>query len=90
MIPSPEELDKQSEVQLDGWVEVDSERWREVDDDPGLTKKWLRMGLSEPPFFFTDSLGRVWGKGKGDKWYPFHLTYGKKNYGIRVSTRAAN
>lgn len=90
MIPTPEELDKQSEIQLDGWVEVGSERWREVDDDPALTKRWLRMGFMEPPFFFTDSLGRVWGKGENGKWYPFHTEYGKKKYGFRISTKATN
>jgi len=90
MIPSPEELDAQSEVQLDGWVDIDSERWREVDDDPKLTKRWIRLGFMDPPFLFTDSLGRIWGKGDQNRWYPYHLEYGKKKYGIRMSVRAVN
>ena len=88
---TPEELDKQSEVQLDGWVDLDSERWREVDDDPKLTKRWVRLGLMDPPFLFADSMGRLWGRGKdNNKWYPYHLEYGKKKYGIRISARATN
>jgi hypothetical protein len=90
MIPTPSELDEQSEVHLDGWVYVDSERWREVDDDPTLTKRWLRLGFMEPAFLFTDAIGRVWGQGNGGKWYPYHLEYGKKKFGIRISTKAPN
>jgi hypothetical protein len=90
MFPSPMELDAQSSIQLDGWVDLDSERWREVDDDPGLTKKFIRLGFQEPAFFFTDSFGRIWGKGENGKYYPYHLSYGKKKYGIRIAKKAAN
>lgn len=90
MFPSPTELDAQSPIQVDGWVDLDSERWREVDDDPGLTKKFIRIGFAEPAFFFTDSLGRIWGKGENGIYYPYHLDYGKKKYGIRIAKKAAN
>lgn len=90
MFPSPKELDAQSKIKLDGWVDLDSERWREVDDDPGLTKKFIRLGFKEPAFFFTDSDGRIWGKGEDGLYYPYHLEYGKKKYGIRINAKAAN
>jgi hypothetical protein len=81
------ELDAQCTIQLDGWVELGSERFLEVDDDPALTKKWLKMLLGEG--LFTDSLGRVWGKGDTN-WYPYHVQYGKKKFGIRISTKAVS
>ena len=52
---SPQELDNQSTVKLDGWVDLDSERWREVDDNPSLTKNWLKMGFESPAFFFLEN-----------------------------------
>lgn len=86
---SPQQLDEQSPIQLDGWVELGSERWREVDDNPALTKKWIKMLMGDA--LSTDSLGRIWGKGKrANSYYPFHLEYGKKKYGIRISKHAAN
>ena len=90
MFPSPKELDEQSPITLDGWVDIDSERWREIDDDPGLTKKWLRLGFQEPAYFFTDTDGRVWGRGENGYWYPYHIEYGKKKYGLRIAKKAAN
>lgn len=90
MFPSPKELDAQCQVKLDGWVDLDSERWREVDDDPSLTKKWLKLLMKEPAYLFTDSNGRIWGKGENGIYYPYHLEYGKKKYGLRISTKAAN
>lgn len=88
--PSPKELDAQSLVQLDGWVDLDSERWREVDSDPGLTKKWLHMLMREPAYLFTDTNGRVWGRGENGVYYPYHLEYGKKKFGIRMPKKAAS
>jgi hypothetical protein len=90
MFPTPRELDAQSLIQLDGWVDVDSERWREIDDDPALTKKWLKLGLQEPAYFFLDTEGRVWGRGENGYWYPYHIDYGKKKYGLRIAKKAAN
>jgi hypothetical protein len=81
----PSELDKQSPVSLDGWVDIDSERFKEVDDNPSFTKKIIRLGIVNP-----DSLGRLWGKNKDDVYYPLHLEYGKKKYGIRIAKKAAN
>ncbi len=88
--PSPKELDAQSPVYLDGWVDLDSERWRQTDDDAPLTKKWLAMLMKEPAYLFTDSDGRVWGKGENGIYYPYHYEYGKKKYGIRIPRKAAN
>lgn len=91
LLPSPQLLDAQCQIQLDGWVDLDSERWREVDNDPNITKKFLKTLMNEnPPYLFTDALGRVWGKGSNGVFYPFHIEYGKKKYGIRIPKRAAN
>jgi hypothetical protein len=88
---TPKELDAQNLIKIDEWVDIDSERWREVDGDPSLTKKIIRLGLEEPPFFIVDSLGRLWGKGtEPGRLYPFHTEYGKKLVGFRISKRAAN
>jgi hypothetical protein len=90
-VPSPQELDTQSAVKIDRWIEVGSEEWREMDDTPDFTKKILRLGLHHPePFLFTDMLGRIWGKGEGGKFYPFHFEYGKKLIGYRISALALN
>jgi len=48
------------------------------------------MLMKEPAYLFTDSMGRVWGKGENGKYYPYHYDYGKKLYGIRISKKAAN
>lgn len=90
MVPTPKELDAQSLVHLDGWVDLDSERWREIDPDPGLTKKWIKLGFQEPAYFLLDSDGRIWGRGENGYYYPYHLDYGKKKYGIRIAKKAAN
>lgn len=90
MFPSPRELDAQAVIKVDAWVDLDSERLREVDDDPALTKKWIRMLMKEPAYLFTDSDGRVWGKGEDGIYYPYHVEYGKKLYGVRISKKAAN
>lgn len=90
MFPSPKELDAQSLIQLDGWVELDSEGWRDMDEDPSLTKKLLKIGFQEPAYLFLDLSGRVWGRGENGYWYPYHIEYGKKKYGIRISKKAAN
>ena len=87
---TPQELDAQSPIKIDRWLDVDSQEWRDMDDDPGLTKKFLRLGFQEPPFFFTDALGRVWGKGEDGRFYPFHFNIGKKLYGYRISKKAVN
>ena len=59
-------------------------------ENPALTKKWLKLGFQEPAYLFTDTLGRVWGKGENGKYYPFHFKSGKSLIGYRVSIRAAN
>lgn len=90
MFPSPKELDAQALIKVDAWVDLDSERWREIDDDPALTRKWLKLLMKEPAYLFTDSDGRVWGKGENGIYYPYHTEYGKKLYGVRISKKAAN
>lgn len=85
------ELDAQNIIKIDEWVDIDSERWREVDDDPSLTKRIIRLGFEKPPFLFLDSLGRLWGKSKEtERYFPFHLEYGKKLIGFRIAKKAAN
>lgn len=88
--PSPRELDAQSKIKIDRWIDIDSEEWRELDDDPGLTKKFLKLGFKEPAYFFTDSDGRVWGKGEDGRYYPFHFRKWAKNIGYRLPKKAAN
>ena len=88
--PSPAELDAQSKIKIDRWIDIDSEEWRDLDDDPGLTKKFLKIGFKEPAFFFTDTHGRVWGKGENGFYYPYHFNRGKTLIGYRIPTKAAN
>lgn len=88
-VMSPRELDNQSTIQIDGWLDIDSEECRYKDTNFQLTKQWLRIGL-EDKYLFLDSHGRVWGKGNNEKMYPYHITYGKKIYGIRVAKKASN
>ena len=90
MILSPKELDAQCPVQLDGWVDIDSERWREVDDDPGLTKRWLKMLTADPPALHLDIHGRIWGQNSVGVWFPYHLEYGRKKFGLRLPKKASN
>lgn len=88
--PTPAELDAQSPITVDRWLDVDSKELQELDENPALTKKWLKLGFQEPAYLFTDTLGRVWGKGENGKYYPFHFKSGKSLIGYRVSIRAAN
>lgn len=83
-------LDEQSLVKIDRWVDIDSDECKVMDDDHDFTKKVQRMGFQDPPFLFTDSDGRIWGKGEGDRFYPFHFEYGKKLIGYRISKKASN
>lgn len=91
---TPAQLDKQSKIKIDAWLDVGSEAHKDRDDNLKLTKEWLKIGL-EGGFLFCDSLGRVWGSGAHfgsphTVYYPYHIEYGKKLYGIRVATKAAN
>lgn len=90
MLPSPQELDKQSAVVIAKWVDLGSEEWLSLDDDPGLTKKVVRMLTNEPAYLAVDSLGRLWGRGENGRYYPFHVENGKNLIGIRISKKAAN
>ncbi len=87
--PSPRELDAQSKIKIDRWIDIDSKEWRELDDDPGLTKKFLKLGFEES-YLFTDTDGRVWGKGEDGRYYPYHFSSGKKKIGYRLPKKAAN
>lgn len=84
-----EQLDKQSSIYLDGWLDLDSQEYKNKDDNPAFTRKCLRIGM-EDGFMFTDSLGRVWGKGNNGTYYPFHFDYGRKKYGFRIAKQASN
>jgi hypothetical protein len=88
MFPSPKELDAQSKIRIDEWVDVESERCKEIDDDYALTKRIVKMLY--PEYLFTDTLGRLWGRGEDNLFYPYHFTYGKKQIGFRLSNKAAN
>lgn len=86
---SPIELDSQSHIRIDKWLDLNSSECKEKDPNHFLTKKFLKIGI-EDNFLFTDQLGRVWGKGKNNNYYPFHFNIGKTLYGIRLSNTAAN
>lgn len=88
-LPTPQELDAQNPIKIERWIDLDTEEWREMDDDPGLTKKMMKIGF-EAGALFLDSNGRIWGKGEGGKYYPFHFDRGPKNYGYRLPKKAAN
>lgn len=83
------ELDLQNTIHIDDWLDFDSERCKDVDDNRAFTKHCMKLGL-EAGFMFADSMGRLWCKGKDDKYYPYHLEYGKKKYGIRQAKKALN
>jgi hypothetical protein len=84
---STEELDKQSPVRIDLWLDIESEECKDKDPDIVLTKKWMKIGF-EDKFLFTDSLGRVWGRGNEGRFYPYHFNIGKRLYGIRIAKKA--
>jgi hypothetical protein len=88
--PGPKELDAQSKIKIDRWIDVDSEESWELDDDPALTKKLIRLGFQKPEYFFTDSMGRIWGRGEDGHYYPYHFTSYGKNIGYRLPKKAAN
>lgn len=88
--PSPKDLDSQCRIRIDRWIDIDSEEWHELDDNPGFTKKCLKLGFQEPAFLFSDLLGRIWGKGVDGYYYPFYFESYGQNIGYRLSKRAAN
>jgi hypothetical protein len=89
--PSPDELDKQVTVQISRWIELYSEECRMIDDNYDFTMKLVKMLLlKEPAYLFTDSSGRIFGKGQDGTFYPFHTEYQGKLVGYKISKRAAN
>ena len=86
---TPADLDKQSPIKIDKWLDIDSEECKEKDPDRALSKKWMKICM-EDGFLFTDSLGRVWGRGETGVCFPYHFNVGKRLYGFRVSAKAAN
>lgn len=89
-LPTPQQLDLQSPIKIDRWIAIDSEEWKELDDNPVLTKRMLRLMFIEPAYLFTDSMGRIWGKGQDGSYYPFHFNKGSKLFGYRLPKLAAN
>jgi hypothetical protein len=88
MIPDPKTLDAQARVQVDRWVDLYSVECRDLDSGYKLAIEWFKM--LEGTNLFTDSNGRIFGKGNDGTWYPFHFQAGKKLIGYRVSAKAAN
>ncbi len=88
---TPNQLDAQSKIQVDRWVEVESDECRTLDDNYSLTKKMIRKLYEEQPaYLFTDSLGRLFGKGVDGLYYPFHFESYGKLIGYRLAKKAAN
>lgn len=83
------ELDAQNTTPIQEWLDINSTRCQNMDDDPTLTRWFLKIGM-EGGILFTDDLGRVWGQHDDGSYYPFHFSYGKLNYGLRLSSLAAN
>lgn len=92
IVPSPKELDAQSATHIDEWVDVGSPKFQEVVGDKDCFNYFLKVGFRQPnPFFHLDTLGRIWGKPDGSgSWFPYHDRVGGKNYGYRMSRKAAN
>lgn len=88
--PSPAGLDAQSKIHVDRWIELYSEEWRMLDETPEFTKQIVKLGFKEPAYLFTDTNGRIWGKGEDGRYYPFHFNHGAKVIGYRITKRAAN
>lgn len=87
---SPQQLDAQCVIKISEWIDVGSQRCKDLDKEPHLTAYMMRVGFQSPPFLFTDTSGRIFGRGNEGRYYPFHISVGNKNYGFRVSARAAN
>lgn len=85
----PAELDRQSRVRIDRWLDVESQECRDLDDMPDFTRQCLRAG-ADGGFMFVDVLGRIWGRGTGGYFYPFHFEHGSKLYGYRLASTALN
>jgi len=85
---SAKELDAQCKVNINRWIDIDSEECAMLDPDIALAKKWAKL-LMPDGSLFTDSEGRIWGKGN-DGYYPYHFEVGTKRYGYRMSKKAAN
>lgn len=85
---NPQELDDQNKILIEKWLDIDSEELRYKDQDRKFTRYCLKAGLKDG-FLIVDSLGRVWLKST-DKYFPYHINVGKKNFGIRVAKKAAN
>lgn len=86
--PSAKQLDSQCKVKITRWIDIDSEECAMLDPDIALAKKWAKL-LMPDGSLFTDSEGRIWGKGK-EGYYPFHFEVGNKLYGYRMSKKATN
>lgn len=89
-LPDPKELDSQSKIHVDKWVDIDSAEWWEIDDNPSFTKKIVKLGFQEPAYLALDKLGRIWGRGEDNRFYPYHMNKGSTIIGYRISKRAAN
>ena len=94
-VPSPQELEAQASIHIDEWVEIGSRRFQELFDpwSQGELSYLLQVGMREPPFLFTDTLGRIWGHGEfgpGEVWFPLHDTVGNKNIGYILPTKVVS
>ena len=87
---TPHQLDLQSKIKIDKWLDIDSDEVRNLDDNYAFTKKCIKLGFQEPAYMFTDTNGRIWGKGTDGLYYPFHFNRGKILIGYRLSKKAAN
>jgi hypothetical protein len=87
---TPQQLNAQCPVKIDEWIDVYSQRAREIDDMYDITIKWLKIAV-ESNMIFIDSLGRLWAQiDQVGIYAPYHIEYGHKLVGYRVSARAAN
>lgn len=91
-IPSPKELDNQASVKIKRWIDIHSEECRMKDQNQKTAIKWMRLLMASPgPALFTDSNGRLWGKGKEGGYFPYHFEDENHNlYGYRLSKNAFN
>jgi hypothetical protein len=62
-----------------------------LDDNYDFTMRIVKtLLLKEPAYLFTDSSGRIFGKGEDGIYYPFHTEHNGRLIGYKISKRAAN
>lgn len=88
---SPAALDAQSPIKIDEWVVVNSDKHKETDEDYLSSEQMLLTG-AENGFLKVDNLGRIWARGPGEEFLPYHYDSktGNQFLGLRILAFAVN